>query len=95
MPARGKKAQWVSLGASVRLQQLDQERAEIIRAFPHLKKPAKAGGLALVGRKNRRPMSAAARKAMSAGMRKYWARRKAEDAKSQTKRRQKIGITGR
>jgi hypothetical protein len=29
---------WLSLGASIRLQQVEQERAEILRAFPHLKR---------------------------------------------------------
>lgn len=83
MPTSGKHL-WVSLGASVRLKEVEQERAEILRAFPHLKKPATAGGLEPVGRKKRRRLSAAARQAMSAGMRKYWARRKA--AKGRTKK---------
>jgi hypothetical protein len=34
-------------------------------------------------------MSAAARKAMSEGMRKYWARRRAEAAKGRTKKKGK------
>jgi hypothetical protein len=85
MPARTRH-EWVSLGASVRLQQLDEERAEIIRAFPHLKQQSQSGGSDLAKPRKRRKISAAARKAMSAGMRRYWARRRAEAAKRRTKK---------
>jgi hypothetical protein len=85
MPAQ-RKHLWVSLGASVRLQELDQERAEILRALPHLRKGRRAAGLESAAPRRRRRMSAAARKAMSAGMRKYWARRRAEGAKGHAKK---------
>jgi hypothetical protein len=85
MPAQ-RKDLWVSLGASVRLQELDQERAEILRAFPHLRKGRMAARLDTVAPRRRRKISAAAREAMSEGMRKYWARRKARGAKDQSKK---------
>ena len=75
------------LGAKSRLEELQREEAAIRRAFPDLfgrgrgrqaAAPAVAGG----GRR-RRGMSAAARKAVSIRMRKYWAeRRKAKASKT-------------
>lgn len=55
------------LGATVRLEQLAKERLAILKVFPHL---AGTGY-------TRRKVSKAARAAMSEGMRKFWARRKA------------------
>ena len=73
------------LGAEARLTALDQERAEILRNFPGL-----AGGsagttrgrsAAAAPRRRKSRMSAAARKAVSVRMKKYWAnRRKAKNA---------------
>lgn len=65
------------LGAAARLKQLDRERASILQMFPGLLQSRlgrTAPGLSL--RPHRKP-SAAARRAMSEGMRKFWARRKA------------------
>ena len=77
------------IGAKARLQELDQERAALLRSFPGLRRfasqsepaadtaTAKAAGAA--PRKRRQPrMSAAARKAVSVRMKKYWAQRRAE-----------------
>ena len=75
------------LGAQARLEELRREEAAIRAAFPDLfggrgrtrgsAAPTAAGG----GRRRRRGMSAAARKAVSERMRKYWAeRRKAKAA---------------
>ncbi len=85
------------LGAQARLEELQQEAAAIRAAFPDLFGAARAGrrgrkaraaaapsGSAKAGRKTRRrsQMSAAARKAVSERMRKYWAaRRKAKAEK--------------
>jgi len=66
-----------TLGAAARLKQLDRERSTILQMFPGLLQSRlvrASGGLALTPR--RKP-SAAARRAMSEGMRKFWARRKA------------------
>jgi hypothetical protein len=63
------------LGARERLKQLDAERASIVAAFPELDWHVKAG------KTRRRVASPAARKAMSDGMRRFWARRKAKAAK--------------
>ena len=64
------------IGAAERVKQLDRERAAILRMFPGLlqSRLVRTTGAALTPR--RKP-SAAARRAMSEGMRKFWARRKA------------------
>jgi hypothetical protein len=66
------------VGAQARLEELRAEEAAIHRAFPGLaaKPPAAKGG------RRRGRMSAAARKAVSERMKKYWAeRRKAKGKK--------------
>ena len=74
------------LGAKARLEELRQEEAAIRRAFPDLL--SRGGRPAAAARKvartrRRRPMSAAARQAVSERMKKYWAnRRKSKGAKS-------------
>ena len=71
------------LGAKARLEELRQEEAAIRSAFPDLLGRGRRGQVsnkkAAAGRK-RRPMSAAARKAVSARMRKYWAERRKSKA---------------
>ena len=75
------------LGAKSRLEELKTEEAAIRRAFPDLfgrgrGRQAAASSVA-GGVRRRRGMSAAARKAVSIRMRKYWAdRRKAKAAKT-------------
>lgn len=64
--------EWARLGASVRVLQLQAERAAILKLFPEL---AKAHGEDVT--KKRRTMSPEARKRMSEGMKRYWARRRA------------------
>ena len=68
------------LGAQARLEELRAEEAAIRQAFPDV-----AGGPAVPGggpRRRRSRMSAAARKAVSERMKKYWAdRRKAKARK--------------
>jgi ABC-type branched-subunit amino acid transport system ATPase component len=63
------------IGAAARLKQLDRERADILKMFPSLRLRTSASAMAL-GAPRRRP-SAQARRAMSEGMRRFWARRKA------------------
>jgi len=68
--------EWVRLGALARLEQIEQERRAILSRFPDLlkSKPARRGpGGSRAGRK----LSPEAKKRMSAGMRKWWAKRKA------------------
>ena len=72
------------LGAMARLEQLRQEEAAIRGEFPELfgrgRRPGAGDGPVTRGR--RRAMSAAARRAVSVRMRKYWAeRRKAKGGK--------------
>ena len=74
------------LGARSRLEELQREEAAIRRAFPDLfgrGRGRQAAALAAAGGGRRRGMSAAARKAVSIRMRKYWAeRRKAKASKT-------------
>jgi hypothetical protein len=68
--------EWAKVGARTRLEELDQERRAILARFPDLLKatPVRRGpGGSRPGRK----LSAEAKKRMSAGMRKWWAKRKA------------------
>jgi hypothetical protein len=75
------------LGAMARLDQLRQEEAAIRGEFPELfgrgrQTQARDGQVSRRPRRRRRAMSAAARKAVSVRMRKYWAdRRKAKGGK--------------
>jgi hypothetical protein len=85
--------EWARLGAMTRLQQIDKERQAIFAAFPELRRgvpasssespaaPRRRGG----SRKGRK-LSSDARKRMSEGMRKYWARRRAAQQKPQPKK---------
>jgi hypothetical protein len=76
------RMQWARLGAEARLQVIEQERAEILAAFPDLRSGARPAKAAVSG-KRRRTMSAAARRRMSAGMRRYWAKRRALQKKTE------------
>ena len=78
--------QWAKLGAAARLKEIQEELAAIYRAYPELKSqrgpaPSASSG----GRQKRKRFSAAGKAAISEGMRKYWARRKAKAAKAATK----------
>jgi hypothetical protein len=74
-------------GAEARLHELETEIAAIAKIFPHLEfgsavSPSMPDAVEQsvqpkVRRRNRRKMSAAARKAVSVRMKKYWAERKA------------------
>ncbi len=78
--------QWAKLGAAARLKEIQEELATIYRAFPELKGQRNlATGASTGGRQKRKRFSAAGKAAISEGMRKYWARRKARAAKAATK----------
>jgi hypothetical protein len=62
--------QWALRGAEARLREINDEIQTIYAEFPELKGSRQ-------GLEPKRTMSAEARTRMSAGMRKYWARRKA------------------
>ena len=64
------------LGAKARLEELRQEEAAIRRAFPDLFSKSAAASASTSGRRRRSRMSAAARKAVSDRMKKYWAERR-------------------
>jgi hypothetical protein len=72
--AQDMQREWARRGAQARLVEIEKERAEILKAFPEIRR----GGGAAPSSRPKRIMSPAARKAMSAGMRKFWAKRKAE-----------------
>jgi len=71
------------LGAKSRLEELRREEISIRRAFPDLFAGGRGRASGGVGAspKRRRRMSAAARKAVSARMKKYWAARRKAGAK--------------
>lgn len=90
---------WAVKGAEQRLLEIAEEARAIFQAFPELReqgrgfnlqststpgtKPATRRATGSGGRRPRRPMTAAERKAVGARMKKYWAeRRKAAAAKS-------------
>lgn len=76
--------QWARIGASARIAELQAELAEIYRTFPDLKaaRLTTAGTSRVpLGRAQKRQVSSAGKKAISQGMREYWARRKAMAAK--------------
>jgi hypothetical protein len=74
---------WAELGASLRLAELEREEAAIFKAFPALRKErpeVRGTGLA----KQRRRMSPASRRAVSARMKTYWAKRKKRESSDDT-----------
>lgn len=79
-------AHWARLGAATRIAELQAELAAIYRAFPDLKGGRQttptASRVGSGGGQKRRRFSAAGKKAISQGMREYWARRKALAAKA-------------
>ena len=64
--------EWALIGAKARLVEIDQERAAIMQQFPELRTGSKSG----------RKLTPAARRKLSQGMRKYWAKRKSSAPKS-------------
>lgn len=70
------RTEWARLGAMTRLQQIDQERQAILRAFPDLLRKRSRAVSSNGHPKPRRKMSAAARRRMSQGMKKFWAKRR-------------------
>jgi hypothetical protein len=79
-----KTMQWARIGASARIAEIQAELAEIYRTFPDLKAGRHAtGGTSRItpGGARKRQFSSAGKKAISQGMREYWARRKALAAK--------------
>lgn len=77
LTASARTREWARLGASARLIEIEQERDAILRAFPELRAAGRMSGSPRTPRP-RRKLSAAAKRKLSAGMRKYWARRKAQ-----------------
>jgi len=78
-------AEWARFGAKTRLAEIQAEMNAIYEAFPELRHSRPAAAESSVSgaatKKNRR-FSAAGKNAISQGMRRYWARRKALAAKS-------------
>jgi hypothetical protein len=88
--SRSELQRLAQLGAKARLEELQQEEAAIRRAFPGLvgRRPGRRAGPGhpagasrpAATRRRRSNMSAAARKAVSIRMKRYWAERRKEKA---------------
>jgi hypothetical protein len=78
MPASSNLNSWARVGAEVRLKEIEAELASIYKAFPGLRR--RGAGKAFTPGK--RQFSARGKAAISEGMRKYWAKRKANAAKA-------------
>jgi hypothetical protein len=90
------ESHWQRLGATLRLREIEEEKAQILAAYPELRHGQAAlspeGAPASAPRwrapenatqgAGRRRMSPEAKKRMSEGMRKWWAKRKAAGVKS-------------
>jgi hypothetical protein len=68
------------VGAETRIKELEAEMAEILRLFPELK--SRVPGSVAGAEPRKRKFSQEGKSAISEGMRKYWARRKAREAKA-------------
>jgi hypothetical protein len=88
---RGELVRLARMGAAARLEALERERQQILRSFPGLRSSAapaaqeQAEPSGRGGRRNRREMSAAARKAVSERMTRYWAERRKAKAEGASK----------
>ena len=74
------ETEWARVGAQARLAQIQDELDAIYKAFPELRRGrpgAPAPGVA-----PKRVFSRKGKEAISEGMRKYWARRKAAETKA-------------
>lgn len=72
---------WARVGAEARLKEIQAEVEEIYEVFPELR-GRKASSRAAAAPERTRQFSQAGKAAISEGMRKYWARRKAAAAKA-------------
>jgi hypothetical protein len=72
---------WALVGAEARLKEVQAEIAEIYRVFPELRSGSRVAVSTGAGTKTRQ-FSPKGKAAISEGMRKYWARRKAAAAKA-------------
>jgi hypothetical protein len=75
--SKDRQRYWAKIGAKVQLSELRRQVAEILRTYPDLRR-AESSPAGRPGKRRRRHISPEARAAMSEGMRKYWARRKAK-----------------
>ena len=98
MAKRFQRREWevlARLGAATRLEQLERERAAILRAFPGLRSGRSLGARPenlnsrdvkeesrTQRRRGRRRMSAGERKAVSLRMKRYWAARRQQKGAS-------------
>ena len=84
-PSTDRQREWARIGATQRLKELQQEEAEIFSAFPELRGTHSRSSSTAAPATKRRTISAAGRKAVRAGMRKYWAKKRAEKKQAQKK----------
>lgn len=71
--------EWARIGAGARLLEIESERIAILKEFPEFRRGLDRQTARGTGRP-RAKLTPAARRKLSAGMRKYWARRKAKAA---------------
>ena len=76
--------EWARIGARTRLTEIGHERTRILKAFPELRRGQ--AGKVVTGslEQPKRRFSAAAKRRMSAGMKRYWAKRRAAKKDSAT-----------
>jgi hypothetical protein len=99
---RAELQEFALAGAQARLHAISEERAAIVRMFPDLRSPVRAGSLDGAAftpptARKRRSMSTAERKAVGRRMKAYWAKRTAEKGptakKSAAKSNRKRGMS--
>ena len=73
---------WAVVGAALRLREAQAEIAEIYRAFPQLRTKGARTTKSSGAGSGKRQFSAEGKAAISEGMRKYWAKRKAAAARA-------------
>ena len=74
------ETEWARVGAQTRLAQIQDELEAIYKAFPELRRGRTSSSAP--GGAPKRVFSRKGKEAISEGMRKYWARRKAAEAKA-------------
>ena len=83
MPVTVDQRELARLGAHARLLQIDKERSALLRAFPGIHREADREARWVGGGSQKRKLSPAARKRLSAAMRMYWVKKKAKLARRQ------------
>ena len=84
-PSAATQREWARIGAAQRLHELREEEDAILSTFPELGRGKTSGGSTKAvtrSRKKKGRISPEGRKRMVAGLRKYWAAKKAAQKKA-------------